>query len=179
MQALFIVIVLASIVTVAYAKKGDAPVGVYDVVATNSCHFNPVGFSAEPFLYQLAPSSIVLATWAGTIEFLADGRVIEFSTGQYSLPGIEQPAGMFKNICQYTSTPNPDGSFTLDGYCDSDDLSGIATGVKDHNAPAIWRVTATPNTILLSSIGTRINVLTNNRQQTLYRICQGHGVGIK
>jgi hypothetical protein len=171
------IVMITVMMPVAHAR---APIGTFNIVASNSCHSNQGGFGPEPLLYELAPSGLVLATWEGTMVFLANGKVVEDSVGQYSLPGVGQPVGMYRSHCEYTSTTNNvDESITLEGDCDSDDLSGIAAGVKDHISPAIWRVTSTPNTILLSSIGTRTNVLTSSRQQTFYRICQGHGIGTK
>lgn len=179
MLTVLIVLVITVVMPVAHAKK-EALIGTYNIVASNSCHSNPSGFEPEPLLFEIAPSALVLATWEGTMKISANGKVVEDSTGQYSLPGFVQPVGNYQSHCEYTSTPNPsDESFTLDGYCDSQDLSGVATGVTDHISPVIWRMISTPSTILLSSIGTRFNVLTTTRNQTFYRICQGHGVGTK
>ena len=174
---LWTMLALAVAIPMAHAAKPELT-GTYKVVGSNSCEINNVGFSAYPDLFALGPVFQVINTWESKMQFLANGQVIDVSSGQYAIPGFGQPVGTFETVCQYTSTANPDGSVTLTGECNDKVLSGIAKGVQDNIKPAVWKVMPASNdVILLSHTGTQVETQTNNLGQIQYRICQGHAIG--
>ena len=122
---LWTMLALAVAIPMAHAAKPELT-GTYKVVGSNSCEINNVGFSAYPDLFALGPVFQVINTWESKMQFLANGQVIDVSSGQYAIPGFGQPVGTFETVCQYTSTANPDGSFTLTGECNDNVLSGVA-----------------------------------------------------
>ncbi len=161
-----------------YAAKPTLT-GTYKVVGSSSCQSNDVGFSDYPILQALGINYQVINSWESRMQFNADGTVAEVNRGQYALPSAQQPVGTYESVCNYTSTPNTDGSFNLIGACDGHVLSGVALNETNHLATAVWKVTHAPGMILLSHVGTQVETLTTDLTGTHYRICQGTAIGVK
>ncbi len=176
-------LVLAMTTQFAYAAK--ALNDTYRVVITDSCQqTDEPGFSDFPELLATNGFSLqVLDTFEGTLHFHKNGTATLVASGRYALPGIPfQPVGTFTTVCQYTSTANPDGSFALAGYCDSEVLSGIGLGERNRNETLHLKVVSHKDFILLSSTGVEVATLTIvNRDPpvSFFRICQLHGFGVK
>jgi hypothetical protein len=159
-----------------YAAK-PALNDTYTVVGSSTCQSNDVGFNDS--LQALGPVYQVLDSWEGKMQFFPNGTVTQVTNGQYALPGNAQPAGAYTSNCQYASTANPDGSFTLNGICQGHVLSGIALGENNTASPVRWRVFPGSGTIQLSNVGVEVQTLTTDQSGTHYRICQGQGSGTK
>ena len=172
-------IVLAAMVSTAHAQHHQPPIiGTFTVVGSNSCQSNPVGYSAYPYLFALGPTSVVSNSWESTMHFSANGHVREETRGAFSVGG-SQPVGTYEAVCEYTSTPNGDGSFTLDGECNGSVTAGVVMGEIDRSTGVRFKVILGPASILLSESGTNVETLTTNMSGIHYKICLGHGVGVR
>ena len=170
---------LTALVSSAHAQQHQPPIiGTFTVVGSNSCQSNSVGFSAYPGLFALGPVSVVSNSWVSTMRFLASGHVREESRGSFSVGGPE-PVGTYEVICEYTSTPNADGSFTLDGDCNGSVTAGVVMGEIDNSTGVRFKVIPGLGSILLSESGTNVETLTTTLSGTHYKICLGHGVGVR
>ena len=112
------------------------------------------------------------------MTFHANGQVHEVTRGAFSVGGY-QPVGTYEAVCDYTSTLNADGSLTLNGGCNGSVTAGIVMGEIDSSTGVRFKVIHGSGSILLSEAGTSVETLTTNMSGTHYRICQGHGVGVR
>ena len=176
---LIALLILTAFASTAHAQQRQLPiVGTFTVVGSNSCQTNEVGYSAYPGLFALGSTHLVSNSWESSMTFHPNGHVREETRGAFSVGG-NQPVGTYEAICEYTSTPSGDGGFTLDGICNGRVTAGIVMGEIDTSTGVRFRIIPGLGSIILSEAGTNVETLTTNISGTHYKICQGHGVGVR
>ena len=173
------VLMLTAFVSIAHAEEQrQLPIiGTFTVVGSNSCQATDGGYSAYPGLYASGNIFAVSNSWESTMRFFASGHVREESRGAFSVGG-PQPVGTYEAICEYTSTPNGDRSFTLEGGCNARVTAGVAMGVTEASTGIRFRVIPGLGSRLLSEAGTNVETHTTSFGSQ-FRICLGHGVGVR